>query len=262
MNEVKVLLVDDNTELLHALAEFLGEQERIVIVGQAVNGAEALDMVAAYQPDVMVTDIIMPRMDGFMLMEALGQLELRKRPEMIALTALGRDDFIQRAISLGARYYMVKPFDATALYRCIIDAAQAANESTFIQDMTPAQGTTVAAAQSLDERIANVFLSVGIPAHIKGYQFLREAVKMVMEEPDMINRITKELYPGIARRFSTTSSKVERAIRHAIEVAWSRGRIDALDQIFGAGVCSLSEKPTNGEFIALVADKLTLERSA
>ena len=261
MDKIKVLLVDDNAELLHALAEFLGEKEQLAVVGQALNGAQALDMIASYQPDVMVTDIIMPRMDGFMLMEAIAQLELKKRPEIIALTALGRDDFIQRAMALGACYYMVKPFDAMALYRCILDAAHVAGKQTALAELAPVSGMT-AGVQSMDERIAGVFLSVGIPAHIKGYQFLREAVKMVMEDPERINRITKELYPGIARKFSTTSSKVERAIRHAIEVAWSRGRIDALDQIFGAGVCSLSEKPTNGEFIALVADKLTLERSA
>jgi two-component system response regulator (stage 0 sporulation protein A) len=262
MDAVKVLVVDDNTELLRALVDFLNEKERISVVGQATNGAEALQMIVQYKPDVLVTDIIMPRMDGFTLMENLGQMELEKRPEIVALTALGRDDFIMRAISLGARYYMVKPFDATALYRCIMDAAQAGGGVPLFQDMPAAPAVRTGSAQSVDERIATVFLAVGIPAHIKGYQFLREAVKMVMDEPEMINRITKELYPGIARKFSTTSSKVERAIRHAIEVAWSRGRIDALDQIFGAGVCSLSDKPTNGEFIALVADKLSLERSA
>lgn len=269
MDDVKVLVVDDNTELLRALAEFLQEQDRITVVGQATNGVEALDMVVAYQPDVMVTDIIMPRMDGFMLMEALTQLELKKRPEIVALTALGRDDFITRAMSLGARYYMIKPFDAMALYRCVIDAAQIGGTQRLMQEPAPGMNTRVgmnvganASLPTLEERIANVFLAVGIPAHIKGYQFLREAVRMVISEPDMINRITKELYPGIARKFSTTSSKVERAIRHAIEVAWSRGRSDALDQIFGAGVCSLADKPTNGEFIALVADRLRIKESA
>lgn len=261
MDDVKVLVVDDNTLLLHAMTDFLQEKDRITVVGQATNGVEALDMVEAYEPDVVVTDIIMPRMDGFMLMETLGQMELKKHPEIVALTALGRDDFITRAMSLGARYYMVKPFDATALYRCILEAAQIGGTQPLLQETAPAVHTG-ASVPTTEERIANIFLAVGIPAHIKGYQFLREAVRMVMNEPDMINRITKELYPGIARKFSTTSSKVERAIRHAIEVAWSRGRIDALDQIFGAGVCSLADKPTNGEFIALVADKLMMERSA
>ena len=117
-------------------------------------------------------------------------------------------------------------------------------------------------AETLEERIANLFLTVGIPAHIKGYQYLREAVRMVIEKPEMMSRITKELYPGIARKFGTTSSKVERAIRHAIEVAWNRGRIDALDEAFGKNVCSLADKPTNGEFIALVADRLGAGTSA
>lgn len=260
MEDVKVLVVDDNMELLRAMVDFLNEKERITVVGQAANGAEALEMIKLYQPDVMVMDIIMPRMDGFMLMQALNEMQLQKKPEVIALTALGRDDFVTRAIALGVRYYMVKPFDAGALYRCILDTMHAVSPASVI--VTESAAPAMRAGQSIEERIANVFLAVGIPAHIKGYQFLREAVRMVMDEPEMINRITKELYPGIARRFSTTSSKVERAIRHAIEVAWSRGRIDVLDQIFGAGVCSLSDKPTNGEFIALVADKLSLERSA
>ena len=114
--------------------------------------------------------------------------------------------------------------------------------------------------KTLDELTANMFLTIGVPAHIKGYQYLRTGVQLVVESPEMINRITKELYPTIARRFNTSSSKVERAIRHAIEVAWARGRIDVLNQVFGKNVCTLAEKPTNGEFIALVADKLALER--
>ena len=117
-------------------------------------------------------------------------------------------------------------------------------------------------AESMDERIANLFLAVGIPAHIKGYQFLREAVRMVIDNPELMSRITKELYPGIARRFGTTSSKVERAIRHAIEVAWNRGRIEALDEAFGKNVCSLDDKPTNGEFIALCSSKISMKNSA
>lgn len=116
--------------------------------------------------------------------------------------------------------------------------------------------------QTLDERLGSLFLTIGIPAHIKGYQFLRQAVKMVVDEPDMINRITKELYPGIARHFGTSASKVERAIRHAIEVAWNRGRIETLNTAFGCKVCTPEDKPTNGEFIAMIADKLSMERSA
>ena len=164
MDDVKVLVVDDNTLLLHAMTDFLQEKERITVVGQATNGVEAVDMVEAYEPDVVVTDIIMPRMDGFMLMETLGRMNLKKHPEIVALTALGRDDFITRAMSLGARYYMVKPFDATALYRCILDAAQIGGTQPLLQETAPAVHTG-AGIPTTEERIASIFLAVGIPAH-------------------------------------------------------------------------------------------------
>ncbi|MCL2812788.1 MAG: sporulation transcription factor Spo0A [Clostridia bacterium] len=258
MEQVKVLIVDDNVELRGVVAKFFSRQEGITVVGQASNGEDALRIIAETLPDILLLDIIMPKMDGYSMLEQMRQLNLPKEPEVIALTALGRDDFITRAVELGVRYYMVKPFDFPVLYQRVMEIAGRRATRTETTMMAP----TVLPARSLDERIAGLFLTIGIPAHIKGYQFLREAVKMVMDQPEMINRITKELYPGIARRFNTTASKVERAIRHAIEVAWNRGRIEVLNQVFGVNVCSLDEKPTNGEFIALVADKLSLERSA
>ena len=188
-------------------------------------------------------------------------MSLRHKPGVIALTALGRDDFIARAINLGVCYYMVKPFDFTMLTQRVYEAAGDDRKADQLCMRLHSEAQPVG-EQSLEERIANLFLTVGIPAHIKGYQYLREAVKMVLDTPDLMGRITKELYPGIARRFGTTSSKVERAIRHAIEVAWNRGRIEALDEAFGKNVCSLDDKPTNGEFIALVADRLRIEKSA
>ena len=171
----------------------------------------------------------------------------------IMLSAIGQDDFVRRAINMSARYYMVKPIDPDTLYKRIMDMM----ESTY------AQRSQVCAIspkpQTLDEKIASVFLMIGIPAHIKGYHYLREAVRMVYFEPALCGRITKELYPGIAKRFQTSASKVERAIRHAIEVAWTRGKIENINQIFGYNIYSKNDKPTNGEFIALVADKLIME---
>ena len=187
-------------------------------------------------------------------------MEEGRRPRVIVLTGLSRDDIIMRAIALGASYYMVKPFDfgvlAQRVYETAGEEARADALGAQLHRGNDDNGS------SLEERIANLFLTVGIPAHIKGYQYLREGVKMVMENPELMSRITKELYPGIARRFGTTSSKVERAIRHAIEVAWNRGRIEALDEAFGRNVCSLDDKPTNGEFIALVSDRLRIKESA
>ena len=189
-------------------------------------------------------------------------LQLATQELAMTLTALGRDDFISRAVNLGVNYYMVKPFDFMMLAQRVYEAAgESLRAEALSAQMIQKQGGKPS-GETLEERIANLFLTVGIPAHIKGYQYLREAVRMVMDNPELMSRITKELYPGIAHRFGTTSSKVERAIRHAIEVAWNRGRIDALDEAFGKNVCSLDDKPTNGEFIALVADRLSVDRTA
>lgn len=257
MEPIRVLLTDDNDEIRAALREQLSQQEDIEVVGEARNGLEALQMIADHTIDVLLLDIIMPQLDGYGVLEQLQKMNPVSRPQIIVMTALGRDDFIARAIRLGAQYYMVKPLDTRMLLERIREAARQMNAQCEESPVIP-----VAAARTLDDRLSNIFLSLGIPAHIKGYQFLREAIKLVIEQPDRINRITKELYPAIARRFNTSSSKVERAIRHAIEVAWSRGRIDTLNRAFGCRVALPDEKPTNGEFIALVADKLSMEHSA
>ena len=259
METVRVIVADDNQQLREMIVQYLAQQEGIEIAGAAANGIEALNLVKEKESDVLVCDMIMPQMDGFSVLERLRSME--KVPAVIALTALGRDDFIARAINLGACYYMVKPFDFALLAQRVFEAAGAQALADTVNIRMPME-TADAGPGSLEERIANLFLTVGIPAHIKGYQYLREAVKMVMENPDLMGRITKELYPGIAHRFGTTSSKVERAIRHAIEVAWNRGRIEALDEAFGRNVCSLTDKPTNGEFIALVSDRLRIKESA
>lgn len=260
METVRVVVADDNLQLREMIAGYLGEQNGIEVVGEASNGLETLELLQKQEPDVLVCDMIMPQMDGFGVMERIPSLKLSHHLGIIALTALGRDDFIARAINLGASYYMVKPFDFGVLAQRVFETAgeeaKADALGAVLHRMEMDNGS------SLEERIANLFLTVGIPAHIKGYQYLREGVKMVIENPDLMGRITKELYPGIARRFGTTSSKVERAIRHAIEVAWNRGRIEALDEAFGRNVCSLDDKPTNGEFIALVSDRLRIKESA
>ena len=252
MNRISVLLADDNQTLLRLIADSLSRKPEIEIAGMAKDGVEALEMVQSACPDVLLLDIVMPRLDGFSTLEQLARLDLPKRPHVIMLTGLTRDDFISRAMRLGADYYMIKPFDMQMLYTRILEVARADDAPVYLS------GSDTQTGASVDERVTNLFLSIGIPAHIKGYGYLREAVKMVMENHDLINRITKELYPGIARRFSTTPSKVERAMRHAIEVAWSRGRLDSVNRIYGYKVFSAEDKPTNGEFIALIADRIRL----
>ena len=260
MDKVRVVVAEDNLQLQSMIAEYLKEQDGIEIAGVASNGVDAVRLVVQEAPDVLICDMIMPQMDGYGVLSQLASMKLTKRPGIIALTALGRDDFITRAINLGASYYMIKPFDFSILAQRVFETAGELERADALG--LRLRRDTADAEENLEERIANLFLTVGIPAHIKGYQYLREAVRMVIENPDLMGRITKELYPGIAHRFGTTSSKVERAIRHAIEVAWNRGRIEALDEAFGRNVCSLDDKPTNGEFIALVSDRLRVRESA
>ena len=258
MDKISVLIVDDNQTLVRLMVDFLSRKPDIEMVGTAKDGMEAVEMITSLVPDVVLMDIVMPRMDGFGALEALNKMNLGKKPHVIMVTGLTRDDFIARAMSMGADYYMIKPFDMHALYTRI-------REVVLQNDVTAYAGEEMilpAGEATIDEKVTNIFLSIGIPAHIKGYAYLREAVRMVVEDHDIINRITKELYPGIARRFSTTSSKVERAMRHAIEVAWSRGRLDSVNRIYGYKVFSADDKPTNGEFIALIADKVSMRQSA
>ena len=256
MTSTRILIVDDHGSLRKTMAEYLRKQEGIDEVREAANGVEALKCLHETHFDILVTDIVMPMMDGYMLLEEMRRQQISPLPRIIVASALGRDDFITRAIELGAQFYMVKPFEPNHLLSHIRDLAD--DSSLLPIARTPAPSHV----QSLDERLGSLFLTIGIPAHIKGYHYLRCGIKMVIEQSDMINRITKELYPSIAKHFGTSASKVERAIRHAIEVAWNRGRVDTLNRAFGCRVCTPEDKPTNGEFIAMLADKLSLERSA
>ena len=253
MDKIRVMLADDNRSVLKVLSDYLGHQPDVEVVAAVSDGLEIAETAAVCAPDVLVMDIIMPRQDGFMTLEKLAAADFPVKPRVIVLTGLARDDFIMRAIRLGASYYMVKPFDLKLLHARIVEIA--GERETPVAAPEPP-------TESADEQITNLFLTLGIPAHIKGYQYLREAVRMVLENHDIINRITKELYPGIARRFDTSASKVERAMRHAIEVAWQRGRLDVANQMYGHKVFKREDKPTNGEFIALVSDKIAMKKTA
>jgi len=255
MGDIRVMLVDDNAELRRSIREYMAHQEGVCVAAECANGLEALERLGKTQIDVIVLDIIMPQMDGYSFLEELRAQQAGHTAQVIVVSALGRDDFIMRAVELGAKFYMIKPFEPAVLCTRIREVCGLTTPQP--EALRPVMQQ---AAPSIDEKLAGLFLTIGIPAHIKGYQFLREAVKMVVENPDVINRITKELYPGIGKRFNTSASKVERAIRHAIEVAWSRGRVDTLNKAFGYKVATKEDKPTNGEFIAMIADKLALEQ--
>lgn len=250
--EKTLLIADDNLALCNSLKEFLDSKDGYKIVGVAANGKQALEMVDKYDPDFLLLDIVMPELDGFGVLSDLKG----KKPIVVVMSQLATDGFVQKAMSYGASYFLAKPFDYDVLLRTLKDL-DSPNPPKPVAASSPSPATKH--NRSLDEKISNLFISVGIPAHIKGYQFLREAIKMTIETPDIINAITKRLYPGIAERYQTSPSKVERAIRHAIEVAWNRGKIENINNVFGIKIYSPNEKPTNGEFIALIADKLLLE---
>ncbi len=248
----RILLVDDNEQFLAETEAALSERG-FTIIGKAADGEQAVELINALSPDAVVLDLVMPKTDGFTVLEQIDTKSVR----VLVLSALSQDTFIAKAASLGAAYYMVKP--------CSMDSLAARLKDLSVSAPTPqpaVKAQSISRPQinkSLDEKITNIFITVGIPAHIKGYQFLREAIKMAIDNPDIINSITKRLYPEVAERFDTSPSKVERAIRHAIEVAWNRGKIENINSLFGVRVYNHNEKPTNGEFIALVADKMLLE---
>ena len=203
-------------------------------------------------PDVLLFDIVLPNEDGFVLIEKLKTQMGDRCPKLIAVSALSHEGFISKAISMGVSYYINKPCTTNSVTERIKDVFSLKAPTNNDSDKRNK-------SRVIDEKISNIFITVGIPAHIKGYQFLREAIKMAIDTPEIINSITKKLYPAIAEKYDTSASKVERAIRHAIEVAWNRGKIENINSIFGLKVYTSNEKPTNGEFIALVADKMLLE---
>ena len=245
----------------------------MVVVGRAKDGNEALDMISSLMPDVILLDVIMPHLDGIGVLEQINMIKMNKKPICIMLSAVGQDKITRRAIELGAEYYVVKPFDIDLLITRIRELknykpAQVNNfisrESTFNAPTSKSQyidlkNMSSNKDDSIEALVTNIIHEVGVPAHIKGYQYLREAIIMVINDIDVINQITKCLYPQIAEKFHTTPSRVERAIRHAIEVAWGRGQQDVVENIFGYTVSAAKGKPTNSEFIAMISDKLRLE---
>lgn len=252
---IKVLIIDDNRDFAKMVEEFLSKKADLQVVGVGHNGAEALDLLATVKPDVMLLDIIMPHLDGIGVLERLAQ-NGDPRPKIIMLTALGQEQMTKRVIDLGANYYVLKPFNLETLATRIRQLAN--NESVSTTTITSGENKVA----NLEARVSNFLHELGIPANIRGYLYLREAISLVTEENELINGVTKILYPMIAKQHKTTPSRVERAIRHAIEVAWGRGNLEAINRIFGFTVDTRRGKPTNSEFIAMVADRMRLERTS
>lgn len=262
MKKISVLLADDNREFTHLLSEFITQQEDMEVVGIAYNGNEVLKFIESHRevPDVLILDIIMPHLDGLGVLETLREMNLPVQPKIIMLTAFGQETITQKAVQLGASYYILKPFEMGVLTNRI---RQLVSNQTMITSSSigqiKANVVQLPKTKNLDANITSIIHEIGVPAHIKGYQYLREAITMVYNNIEILGAITKTLYPAIAEKYKTTPSRVERAIRHAIEVAWTRGNIDSISYIFGYTINISKSKPTNSEFIAMVADKLRIE---
>ena len=253
MKQLRILILESNGAFAEELRSYFSSLEGYAVCGVTDDGEEGLRLIAEHKPDVALMSLFLKTLDGFGVLERLQRSG--SAPEFVVMGNFSDDKIINRAIALGARYYLMKPVTPAV-------AAERVEELARETPAAPRESVERRKANTLDERISSIFISIGIPPHIKGYNYLREGIKMAVEDPRIINNVTKGLYPMIADRFTTSASKVERAIRHAIEVAWNRGRIDAVNAIFGVRVYIGSEKPTNSEFIALVADKLILENMA
>lgn len=271
-SKISVLIADDNKEFCSILNDYLLNQRDIIVTGIAKDGIEALDLIQEKEPDLVILDIIMPHLDGLGVLEKLNNMNLKKMPRVIILSAVGQDKITQKAIKLGADYYVVKPFDMDVFIKRIRDmfnstessepsANRLAQQNTILSRETipQQQAPEKNEPQDLETEITNIIHEIGVPAHIKGYMYLREAITMVVNDMELLSAVTKELYPSIAKKYNTTASRVERAIRHAIEVAWGRGQVEAINKLFGYTINTEKGKPTNSEFIAIIADKLRLK---
>lgn len=262
MKDIRIVIADDNRDFRHMMSEYMSNEEDIQVVGMARDGIEAIEKVVETNPDLLILDIIMPHIDGLGVIEKLVEMEVKNMPRIIVLSAVGQDRITQRALSMGADYYMVKPFSFEMLTSRIRDIVL--QKSVQLRDDQSASKKFENAGYgdgslNIENEITNVMHEVGIPPHIKGYQYMREAIDMVIKDMGLLSGVTKALYPGIAQRFNTTPSRVERAIRHAIEVAWGKGSPDAIRGLFGYESYDSKGKPTNSEFIAMAADAIRLK---
>lgn len=270
-----MMIADDNREFVSLLTDFLAKEQQIELLGTYYNGEELMKALESAEvlPDVILLDIIMPYLDGLGVLEKMQAARLNPRPKVIMLTAFGQESITQRAVELGASYYILKPFDMSLLLQRIYQVASPKSRSfhssvrnwadtAHVQETAAGYASNINPDRELEMKVTDVIHEFGVPAHIKGYLYLREAIMMVYHEIDLLGHITRKLYPRIAEKYLTTPSRVERAIRHAIEVAWNRGNLESIEKVFGYTVHFDRTKPTNSEFIAMIADKLRLELKA
>ena len=249
MNKIKVLMIDDNVNLVGMVEDYFEDNSRIEVVGRAYDGEEGLEIIREGQLkyDLIILDLIMPKKDGIGVLKELKKED--RNENIIVCTSYNAPETIRKVSEYGVNYYILKPFSLADLEEKISESFEESKNSKSINLLSG----------NLQINISKMLHSLGMPSHIKGYQYVREAISMVYSNPEIVGGITKELYPELASKFDTTVSRVERAIRHAIEVSWNRGNIDLMEEIFGHSVDIDRAKPTNSEFIVTLADKLKLE---
>ena len=250
--KIKVLIADAGEDYRALIAEAINAEEDMEVVGSAADGMDALELVAQRRPDVLLMDLVLPGLDGMGVLQQMGERGLT--PVTMILSAFYNERMIARSAALGAYYFIPKPCDLGALLARIRQSVR--EEPAAQPSILPAEENTYGVG--LESAVTELIHEIGVPAHIKGYQYLREAIILTVREMDVINAVTKVLYPAVAKKFATTPSRVERAIRHAIEVAWDRGDLETLQKFFGYTVSNIKGKPTNSEFIAMIADHLSL----
>lgn len=255
--KTRVLVVDDDRAFSEIVSNELKITDGIELVGCAYDGVEAIDMIKLTMPDVVILDMVMPNLDGIGVLERMQHIRFSHNPSFIVVSAILNDSLAAHSIKLGADYFMLKPIDLNSLISRIKMFAGTVQEIPAIEPKNEIRlvHKTINPEQLISEKLCDI----GIPAHVMGYQYLKSAITRVVEDMTLINGITKTLYPDIAIEFRTTPSRVERAIRHAIEIAWSRGNAETLNSIFGYTIDAMRGKPTNSEFIAMLAERLRLQ---
>lgn len=259
-DKISVLIADDNKVFADGLCDYLKTQQEFEVVGCAYDGEEALGMLLETCPDVLILDTIMPKRDGLSVLKKMQEMRLSKVPTVIAVSVSNSAWIMDSVINLGAKYFILKPQSNEAVADIIRSFFKRPSVSVRVSNTNTQTAPITKSPETMDlETLVTEFIhELGVPAHIKGYQYIRSAIMMVVENMELLNYITKQLYPAIAKKYGTTSSRVERAIRHSIEVAWTRGKPQTMDEIFGYTIDTGKGKPTNSEFIAMVADRIRL----